>query len=139
MKRFKKLFISGLFLLVAVLLVACKRTPEEDALPVINGATNKTIEVGTAFDPKAGVTATFEDEDLTDDIVITGTVDVDEVGTYTLTSTVENAAGAEATVNRAITVIAARLRANGQYNFKFSSSDLRHTLFGAAEHYLLES
>lgn len=139
--KLRKILIGSFVLLLALVLVACKPGTDDNDdpnKPVINGANNVTIEVGTTFDPKAGVTATLDGVDITTDIVITGTVDVNKEGTYTLTYKVTKD-GESAEARRVVTVIASRLYANGEYNFKFAQSDLRHTFFGAAEQYLLEN
>ncbi|MCE5171648.1 glycosyl hydrolase family 18 protein [Paenibacillus profundus] len=74
--------------------------------PVIHGATDKTILVGDHFDPREGVTATDEEDgDLTDRIVIEGTVDSSAPGTYELVYTVEDSQGLQASAERQITVI----------------------------------
>lgn len=74
--------------------------------PAIHGATDKTIFVGEHFDPKEGVTATDEEDgDLTDRIVIEGTVDSSTPGTYKLMYTVEDNQGLQASAERNITVI----------------------------------
>ncbi|MCY9529674.1 glycosyl hydrolase family 18 protein [Paenibacillus alvei] len=73
--------------------------------PVIHGATDKTILLGDHFDPKEGVTATDEEDgDLTDRIVIEGTVDSSTPGTYKLVYTVEDNQGLQASTERNITV-----------------------------------
>jgi hypothetical protein len=63
----------------------------------------------TAFDPLAGVRV-FDvlDKTLTPaSIVITGTVDVATVGTYTLTYTLTDRQGNETIVTRVVTVVEA--------------------------------
>ncbi|MGG4196544.1 immunoglobulin-like domain-containing protein, partial [Paenibacillus jamilae] len=73
--------------------------------PVIHGAADKTILVGDHFDPREGVTATDEEDgDLTDRIVIEGTVDSSTPGTYKLVYTVEDNQGLQASTERNITV-----------------------------------
>jgi len=62
------------------------------------------LSVGDTF-TDAGATANDDvDGDLTDSIVVTGSVDTDTAGLYTLTYTVADAAGNEATVSRIVTV-----------------------------------
>lgn len=74
--------------------------------PVIHGAADKTILVGEHFDSNVGVTATDEEDgDLTDRIVIEGTVDSSTPGTYELVYTVEDNQGLQASAERKITVI----------------------------------
>ncbi len=111
-----KKILSILFILsFAFALVACTPTEEPDpdpdpdpvnTAPVISGAVDVPAhEHGTAFDPAAGVTATdAEDGDLTDSIVIDGTVDVDTDGVYTVTYTVEDSEGLDDEVTINVTV-----------------------------------
>ncbi|MGL4735848.1 MAG: glycosyl hydrolase family 18 protein, partial [Cellulosilyticaceae bacterium] len=73
--------------------------------PAIKGANDKTITVGQTFDPMAGITALDkEDGDLTAKVKVEGEVNVNEVGTYTLTYTVTDSEGLQTTVIRTITV-----------------------------------
>lgn len=73
--------------------------------PVIT-AEDVTINVGDEFDPTAGVTAVDDvDGDVSERIVITGEADTEKEGTYTLTYTVKDAAGNEASLERTVTVI----------------------------------
>lgn len=73
--------------------------------PVIT-AEDITINVGDEFDPMAGVTAVDDvDGDVAERIVITGEADAGKEGTYTLTYTVKDAAGNEASLERTVTVI----------------------------------
>lgn len=79
--------------------------PSDTTPPVISGATDKTINIGDQFDPRADVTATDDvDGDLTAKIQITGSVDNTTPGAYKLTYAVEDNAGNKATANRTITV-----------------------------------
>lgn len=61
-----------------------------DSAPILHGLEDKSIELGTIFDPLAGVTATDATGklDLTAMIVVTGTVDVANAGEYKLTYSV---------------------------------------------------
>lgn len=72
--------------------------------PVIT-AEDVTVYVGGEFDPAADVTAVDNvDGDVTEKIVITGEADTSKEGTYTLTYTVKDAAGNEASAERTVTV-----------------------------------
>lgn len=72
--------------------------------PVIT-AEDVTINVGDEFDPMAGVTAVDDvDGDVSERIVITGEADTEKEGTYTLTYTVKDVAGNEASLERTVTV-----------------------------------
>lgn len=143
MKKFLTilLLLAGLFTIAA-----CDNTttptPEAKA-PVLAGIQNTQIEVGDAFDPRAGITASDEvDGNLTASIVVTGTVNTEVAGTYTLTYSVTNAAGKTTTVTRTVTVVVGELQAvlaNGTFNYKFATTELRHTFFAAAEKYLLNN
>lgn len=65
-----------------------------------------TITVGDKFDPMADVTAVDDvDGDVADRLVITGEADTEKEGAYTLTYTVKDAAGNEASAERTVTVV----------------------------------
>ena len=76
-----------------------------NAAPVIK-ATDKTIEVGDEFDPRADVTAKdAEDGDLTDKIeILKNDVNVDEPGIYDVTYKVTDSKGASYTTTIKVTV-----------------------------------
>ena len=80
---------------------------DDETAPVITGATDKTISTGDTFDPLDGVTVS-DNQDITltpADIVITGTVNVNEIGEYILTYTLSDESGNEVIVTRTITVV----------------------------------
>ena len=144
----KRLLLAVSFLVLVVGLAACAGDP---SVPSISGAGNVTLEVGESFDPLAGVSASDEnDGDLTADIAVSGSVNVDAAGTYTLTYSVENSDGESASVTRTVTVEAAEeeepeepvlgdfVPASGVYDFKFAPIDLKHQFFAAAERFLVE-
>lgn len=105
MKRFIGIM---LLLLASFALASCKGGggEVEDLNPVIEGAVDIAEWVkGVEFDPKAGVTAKdHEGNDLTESIVISGEVDVNEVGTYEITYTVEDKDGRKTEVKIKVTV-----------------------------------
>ncbi|MCD6619147.1 DUF5011 domain-containing protein [Aeromonas veronii] len=73
--------------------------------PVFSGVTDTTLELGTPFDPMAGVSAhDEEDGDLTTQIKVSGSVDSSKVGRYTLTYQVSDSAGQQVTQQRNVTV-----------------------------------
>ncbi|MEH8118903.1 DUF5011 domain-containing protein [Aeromonas allosaccharophila] len=73
--------------------------------PVFSGVTDTTLELGTAFDPTTGVSAhDEEDGDLTAQIKVSGSVDSNKVGRYTLTYQVSDSAGQLVTQQRNVTV-----------------------------------
>lgn len=75
-------------------------------VPVIKGAEDKVIRIGDAFDAREGVTAyDNEDGDLTNKIVVTGKVQTNTVGRYTLIYTVTDSSKNMAKVTRVVEVI----------------------------------
>ncbi len=82
----------------------------DETAPVLSGITDVTIEVGDSFDKMSGVSANDEtDGDLTEDIVVTGAVVTTTAGEYTLTYTVEDAAGNSVSDSRVVTVEVAEM------------------------------
>jgi hypothetical protein len=94
---------------------------ERTAAPVITleGDAEMTLTVGDDFtDP--GFTATdAEDGDLTDDVVVTGTVDTETAGTYTITYTVEDSDENETTATRTVIVEEAAITATLDEGYEF--------------------
>jgi uncharacterized repeat protein (TIGR02543 family) len=73
--------------------------------PILSGVQDVSIDLGSSFNPREGVSATDEtDGDLTSTIQISGTVNSSEAGTYTLTYRVTNSQGQTEQVIRRITV-----------------------------------
>jgi chitinase len=73
--------------------------------PVFDGVSDTTVALGATFDPMAGVSASdAEDGDLTSSIVQTGSVDVNEVGNYTLVYRVTDSANQTTTAERKVSV-----------------------------------
>lgn len=75
-------------------------------VPVIKGAEDKVIHLGDNFNAREGVTA-YDNEDgyLTNKIVVTGKVQTNTVGRYTLTYTVTDSSKNMAKVTRVVEVI----------------------------------
>lgn len=111
-----------------------QETPKVDA--VINGAEDVSIQERSEFDPLAGITATGTDgKDATSMVKVSGEVDTFTPGDYELTYKV-----ADLSVKRVVTVKGIQaVFANGVYNYKFASPDVRHTFMAAAEDYLLHN
>jgi len=81
--------------------------------PVISGATAKNVTVGNVFDTKAGVTAAdLEDGSLTTKIAVSGTINTNKVGKYTLTYTVTDSDGNKVSIPRVIDVVARNVQVN---------------------------
>ena len=112
-----------------------------NTLPVISGVEDEVVvfDLGGTYDLTAGVTASDADDgDLTGSVIVSGTVDLSTLGEYTVTYTVTDAHGGMATATKLVTVTNTTF-ANGFYNYKFASSELRHTFMAAAEDYLLHN
>ncbi|MGL4762073.1 MAG: immunoglobulin-like domain-containing protein [Sarcina sp.] len=81
--------------------------PTENTKPVISGIEDKEIKVGDKFDAMTGVKANDkEDGDLTSKVKVSGSVDANKAGKYTLTYKVTDSDNATTTETRAITVVA---------------------------------
>ncbi len=123
------------------LFTACKPTETKETFKEgasIVGADNIIIEEASEFDPLQGVSAKDKDgKDITSDIEVKGEVNTLEPGDYSLTYTIK---GTDVSVTRVVTVKGIEAAyANGTYNFKFASSDTKHTFMAAAEDYLLHN
>ncbi len=115
--------------------------PEDNESPSISGADDVSLFIGNTFDPKGGVTASDpEDGDITSDIEVSGNLDLTTAGTYTLTYTVTDSGGEVSTVTRDVTIEEADLAyPTGFYNYKFATTEMRHTFMAAAEAYLMNN
>lgn len=77
----------------------------EEVPPVLEVPEETQILVGETFDPMEGVTAQdYQDGDLTEKIVVEGSVDTSKAGTYTLHYSVTDQAGNTVTADRTIVV-----------------------------------
>lgn len=74
--------------------------------PVITllGDTNMSVDQGTSYIEPGATALDNNDGDISGDIIISGTVDVNTVGSYNITYTVEDAAGNSTSVTRIVTV-----------------------------------
>ncbi|WP_291650204.1 immunoglobulin-like domain-containing protein [Clostridium sp.] len=80
--------------------------PSDNTAPVINGVTDKQINIGDTFNPLTGVTASDkEDGDLTSKIIVNGLVDTSKAGVYNISYTVSDSKSLSTTVSSTITVI----------------------------------
>ncbi|MCG7496595.1 DUF5011 domain-containing protein [Vibrio sp. Of7-15] len=88
--------------------VEVRKVEVYDAKPTFTGISDTNVEQGSAFDPMAGVTAQDSDNvDITDQITVEGSVNTEELGTYTLVYRVTDDSGLEATESRNVEVVAA--------------------------------
>jgi len=133
----KRLLMILLALSLTMVLAACGEdevvVPDvPNTLAVIEGLSDANIKAGEAFDPLAGVTATDkEDGNVTSSIVVSGNFDASTPGTYEVIYTVKDSAGDTTTQTVSLTV--SMTKPTGFYNFKFSNTELRHSLMAAAE------
>ena len=96
---------KGLKATTIVTITVSEKTSTNTA-PVINGVTNKEIKIGSAFNPLTGITASDkEDGDLTNKIVVSGTVDTTKAGAYNLTYSVTDSKELVTTAKATITVV----------------------------------
>ena len=109
--------------------------------PSITGVSDATLFIGNAFDQLDGITAAdTEDGDLTTSIQVSGDLDLSQAGTYTLTYTVTDGDGGSASVTRSVVVEEADMvYPTGFYNYKFATTELRHTFMAAAEGFLMNT
>lgn len=117
------------------------RTVIVNTLPVFVGLDDLQIYVGDAFDPAEGVSASdAEDGDLTAQLFFAGTIDTSIAGEYVYTYSVSDGNDGFVTVDRTISVMNSwAVYPTGFYNFKFATTELRHTFMAAAESYLLNT
>jgi len=124
----KKLMLYLVIFMFVFALTACKQTDNDDDIEctapqvledgvcvdvevnedaaVISGVPEVSLTVGDAFNQLDGVTAIDEiDGDITSDIIITGELDLDAVGNYTITYTVTDSDGNVSSVTRSIIVV----------------------------------
>ncbi|WP_045419726.1 immunoglobulin-like domain-containing protein [Vibrio jasicida] len=74
-------------------------------VPEFEGVTDTTIQLGDAFNPMAGIKATdAEDGDLTDQVRVEGSVDVNVLGVYDLVYRVTDSANQTTTAQRSVIV-----------------------------------
>lgn len=109
---------------------------EVTANMTITGAENVAVDELSEFDPLSGVSATGTDgADFTADIAVEGVVNTLKAGDYELTYSV-----GDSTVTRTVTVNPVEATpANGTYNYKFATAELRNTFMAAGEDYLLHN
>ncbi|MDF2699882.1 MAG: bca [Haloplasmataceae bacterium] len=68
-------------------------TVVDTSKPVINGVSDKEIKKGKTFSPLAGISATDNDSDITNNIIVTGEYNSKIVGEYLITLTVSDESG----------------------------------------------
>lgn len=110
----KKLFVLFTAIVLTLSLAACNGGSDDDPdpdpqpdvnAPTITGVEDVEITIGDPFDPMDGVSATDEvDGDVTADITISGTVDVNTVGNYDLIYSVTDSDGNFASETRRVVV-----------------------------------
>lgn len=93
-------------------------TTEDSKAPAITltGDQNMTIALNSTFTDPGATALDEEDGDLTSQITVTGTVNVNLAGTYTLTYTVSDAAGNTGTKTRTVVVANDKAGWSGSYS-----------------------
>lgn len=105
------LFAALLALAVPTVFTSCEDDESEGksrityyAILELNGDANMSTQVGTAFnDP--GCTATMGGEDVSDQVVTSGTVNTNKMGFYTVNYSVVNPDGFSASASRTVAVV----------------------------------
>src|SRR5699024_12162014 len=80
---------------------------DEASIITLNDDTTIELEVGETYEEPGATAEDNVDGDITDDIEITGEVNTNKVGGYTITYTVSDAAGNETVKERQIKIISA--------------------------------
>lgn len=103
----KKIIMIVTLILSMFLIVSCNGKPDpNESTPKILGVENSVVEQGSIFNILAGITATDEvDGNITNKIIVTGNVDTNELGEYTLTYTVTNSFGNSDQKERIVEVV----------------------------------
>lgn len=102
--------MTALAVVLAVTFTSCKKDDTGAPEITITGGTTINHTLNAPFVNPVATATDDEDGDLTSSIVVTGTVNKDLAGTYTLNYSVSDAAGNEGT--KAVTVIVANSQAN---------------------------
>ena len=103
--------------------------------PVItlNGQSSITLSVGDTYS-EAGATANDNvDGNLTNNIVITGSVDTSSPGTYTLSYTVSDAAGNTSSIERTITVQASTANTSQAFTINVSANNASNYILNGTD------
>ena len=100
--------IANTLTLTQATLASAPAVPVDKTAPVLTmtGSQTMTISQGTAYTEPGYKAVDDVDGDITSKVTVTGTVNVNTPGTYTLTYTVSDAAGNKNTATRTITVTA---------------------------------
>lgn len=116
MKKGTLLIATAILVLSAFIFNACTKDDTTKPVITLKGQQSMTVVLnGTFTDP--GYTAEDdEDGDISSSVVVSGTVDVNSAGTYTLTYTVSDAAGNIGTIERTVKVENAAAYLQGSYN-----------------------
>lgn len=104
--KFKRIVVFALLIATSVLLVACNGKEKTGPAVISNsGAQNVTLRLGMPFDPMEGITATDAvDGDVTEKIVLEGSVDVNVAAEYNLKYTITGTDGEDFLYERKIDV-----------------------------------
>ena len=107
-------------------LAAYTDSSADELAPILTVPTETVIHKGDAFDPMEGVSAQdLHDGDLTASIQVSGTVNTEKAGAYTLTYTVSDLAGHIVSVKRTVSVKDVQtLLTSGETDWKYREDNV---------------
>lgn len=123
---------------VAVIFSGCKKDDTGAPTVSITGDGTITLSLGDAWVDPGATANDAEDGDISTKIAVTGTVNTDQVGEYTLTYKVADDAGNEGSATRTVKVGAAKLAASYSVTETYSDGGAAYTyiqVVGAASVY----
>lgn len=127
------LSLSALFVAVAITFSSCGKEDVGAPTVSVTGDNPFQIELGETFNDPGAVANDEEDGTITEDIVVTGTVNKDKVDEYTLTYKVTDKAGNDASATRKVQVKANKIAASYRVTETYTSgSPTEYTQFVVA-------
>lgn len=114
----KNIYSIGILFLFSgiTLYTGCKKDDTTPPVVTLNGSASATSVLNTAYSDPGATASDDEDGDISSSIVVSGTVDKDNAGTYTLTYTATDAAGNVGTATRSVKVSNSADNYAGAYN-----------------------
>ncbi len=121
------LSLALVFTAVAVIFSACKKDDTGAPTVSIVGDGTYTIDLGATWADPGSTANDEQDGNITSDIVVTGTVNVDQVGEYTITYKVTDKAGNESSATRTVKVQANKLAKSYSVTETYSDGGAAYT------------
>ena len=140
-----KIIYSVLFVLAAILPTSCDKDTEGMTFITyypsltLEGETTMIVDKGSTYE-EPGYSAELDGEDVTDQVVVSGSVDTSTSGIYTITYTITNADGFSASSTRTVIVLDPNDAIEGYWDTDASSYRLydgAQTLYGASYEVLI--